>query len=123
MINGYRPSVSKKYVEQVFHPLAPINNGELDRGLWQWLRDWEVRFLLVHEEAFPSKVSPFPPRFTVNRLRENGYLEYSGSEGMVSLFKVREEPVPGRPAAGVHQPGVPAIKRPGNKKTSGRRSA
>ena len=60
MINGYRPSVSRKYVEQVFKPLSPMNNGALDPAIWRLLRDWQVRYVMLHEEAFPPKVSPFP---------------------------------------------------------------
>ena len=92
MINGYRPSVSRKYVEQVFKPLSPMNNGALDTAIWRLLRDWEVRYVMLHEEAFPSKVSPFPPHFTKRRLQESGFLNYVGTDGPISLYEVREHP-------------------------------
>ena len=92
MINGYRPSVSRKYVEQVFKPLAPLNNGALDPVLWRRLRDLRVKYVMLHEEAFPSKVSPFPPHFTKRRLQESGFLNYVGTDGPISLYEVREYP-------------------------------
>ena len=92
MINGYRPSVSRKYVEQVFQPLSPMNNGILDQAIWQRLRDCRVKYVMVHEEAFPAKVSPFPPHFTKRRLQESGFLNYVGTDGPISLYEVREHP-------------------------------
>ena len=60
MINGYSPVVPKTYVEQVFNPLYPLDFGQLGPSEYEVLRKFNVRYIVMHEEAFPEKVSPFP---------------------------------------------------------------
>ncbi|MBI1871715.1 MAG: hypothetical protein HYS07_11085, partial [Chlamydiae bacterium] len=92
MLNGYRPAISLAYIEHVFKPLSPMNVGEMNRDIWKLLKNWNVGFVVVHEEAFPRKVSPFPPHFTTMRLKESGCLKWVRSQGGMYLFEVLDQP-------------------------------
>ncbi len=92
MINGYRPAISWDYVKKVFYPLSAMNTGEVNEKIWKLLREFEVKFVVFHEEAFPGKVSPFPAHFTISRLKDNGFLKFIKQEGSLFLFEVLEEP-------------------------------
>jgi hypothetical protein len=92
MINGYRPAISMAYVTNVFFPLSRIISGVMNLEIWKMLKDWNVRFVLVHEEAFPGKVSPFPPHFTTLRLKESEFLKFIHRQDKIYLFEVLDEP-------------------------------
>jgi hypothetical protein len=92
MVNGYRPAISMAYVKNVFLPLSRINSGVMNSEIWQMLKNWKVRFILIHEEAFPGKVSPFPPHFTTLRLKESEYLKFIHRQDEIYLFEVLDEP-------------------------------
>jgi len=110
-VNGYTPIVTRRFVDQVYKPLATINQGLLDRDQYRLLRKMGVRFITVHDnpDVFPRKVSPFPPHTTVRRLMTSVYLDPVRLENRmflpglerpyrkVYLFRVRERPRPGTP--------------------------
>ncbi len=92
IINGYRPAISWDYVRNVFYPLSAMNEGEVNAKIWKLLKDFGVKFVVFHGEAFPGKVSPFPAHFTVSRLKDNGFLKFIKQEGKIFLFEVLENP-------------------------------
>lgn len=76
-INGSSPMVLKEYVDNVFEPLASINQGRLDRNQFELLHRLGVKYITVHDnvDVFIKKVSPFVPLATVRRLQNSPYLE------------------------------------------------
>ncbi len=77
-VNGCSPMVLKEYIDTVFEPLAPINQGRLDRKQYELLRRMGVRYITVHDnrDVFLQKVSPFKPITTVRRLKNSPYLDF-----------------------------------------------
>ncbi|MBI4010722.1 MAG: hypothetical protein HY359_00315 [Candidatus Rokubacteria bacterium] len=99
MVNGYNPLVSRRYVEEIFDNLLSVNVGEIGPAEYDLLRRLGVGFVVVHEELFFWKVSPFPGALAVENLRASPYLLFRGRAGDRSLFEVRERPA--GPPAGV----------------------
>ena len=85
MVNGYSPATSREYVEKVFKPLYPMDFGEVREPQYEFMRRNGIRFVVMHEEAFPEKISPFPPSLTNARLARSPYLEFLTSDGNASL--------------------------------------
>ena len=92
MVNGYNPLVSRSYVEGIFDRLVNLNLGEMRQAEYELLKALRVRFLLVHEDLFFWKVSPFPGYLTAENLRASPYLTPRGKAGDLSLFELRQEP-------------------------------
>ncbi|MBI1884467.1 MAG: hypothetical protein HYS08_09735 [Chlamydiae bacterium] len=88
MLNGYRPVISSDYVSHVFKPLSPLNAGYFGLEEWELLKKWNVKFILVHEEAFPKKVSSFPPHFTTLSFRQSPFLKNVMNDQSTYLFEV-----------------------------------
>lgn len=92
MVNGYRPVVSKKYKEEVVQKLSSANLGALSDAQFEILRGMRIEYILLHENAFPEKVSPFPVYFTLSRLLAHPRLDLLKQGGDVWAFKIRTEP-------------------------------
>lgn len=90
MVNGYNPAVQKAYVEQVFLPLRDLNLGEIRPRQHDLLRDWNVHYLVLHQEAFPRKVSRYPFRLTFLKLLGSPLIEFVKRDGPHHLFSVKE---------------------------------
>jgi hypothetical protein len=100
MVNGYSPLVSTDYLKQVVAPLSPLNLGQLGEVEAKTLRDARVNIVTFHDDAmiYTAKVSPFPPRLAEKRLAASGWLDPIGRDGKISLFRLRDAPLPaGRP--------------------------
>ncbi len=89
MVNGYSPAVSTNYIASVFRPLESANLGELQPDQLDQLRDMGVDYILLHEDAFPEKVSPYPVVFTLNGLLSNPRLEWLAQDRQVWAFRIR----------------------------------
>ncbi len=87
MLNGYSPVVPKDYVEEIFFPLYPLDVGELTEKGATLLSRLKIPYILFHREAYPFKISPFPPYFIEKRLKELPELIPIGSYGPITLFK------------------------------------
>jgi hypothetical protein len=70
MINGYSSYVSKDYVKNIFWPLYNLNLGEMREEQHRLLKRLRVKYIIMHEEAFPPKVSPYPFSFSLNNLKD-----------------------------------------------------
>lgn len=88
MLNGYDPGVSRRYIREVFAPLYSMDFGEIREEQADLLRRFGVRYVVFHEEAYPRKVSPFPPKTALARLRRSPALRLVLEEGPVTLFEV-----------------------------------
>jgi hypothetical protein len=92
IVNGYNPAPQLAYVDKVYTPLRTLNLGEMRRGQYETLRGWDVPYIVLHQDLFPRRISPFPFRFTVLNLLDSLYLEFTRRDGPHYLFRVREKP-------------------------------
>ncbi|MBP7829860.1 MAG: hypothetical protein KA248_08080 [Kiritimatiellae bacterium] len=92
MVNGYSPAVLRDYVENVFRALESANQGFLTDDQLARLAQMKVGYLLVHENAFPEKVSPFPVRNTLNRLLNDPRFTFLRQAENVWAFRIAPRP-------------------------------
>jgi len=98
LVNGYRPVVSDDYVENVFRRFESANQGVLDDGQIEELLSRGIDHLLLHEDLFPEKVSPFPVGVTLWRLLQHPRLELVRQDERVWAFRILASPrAPGQP--------------------------
>lgn len=89
--NGYSPVVSTNYLEHGFRPLESANQGWLSSEQLAYLRERGVHHLLVHEDQFPEKVSPFPVQVTLDGFLRNPALTLLHRDGPVWAFRIEAE--------------------------------
>jgi hypothetical protein len=87
MLNGYNPAGPKRYAEDVYPAVSPVNRGLLGPAEMDVFRDMGITRVILHENAFPEKVSPFPGCFTLRRLLQNPGLRLTASSGGVWAFE------------------------------------
>jgi hypothetical protein len=104
IVNGYSPGPKTYYVRNVFLPLRNLNLGEMREKQYRLLRDWDIPFIVLHQEAFPGTVSPYPFRVTLLNLRNSPYLEFVQRDGPHHLFRLRERPNGDAPHFSVKSP-------------------
>lgn len=92
IVNGYSPVVSRDYTEQVFLPLQAANQGELTDDALRRLERMRVRYVVLHEDLFPEKASPFPVSWTRDRLLAHPRLTLLAHEGAVWAFRIESQP-------------------------------
>ncbi len=92
MVNGYYPVVPKNYVEGAFYPLYSTNVGEFNKDQWELLKSFNVKYVVLHEEAYPRKVGQFPPRVVLAHLKNSPYLKFVMHQGQQALFELAETP-------------------------------
>ena len=95
MVNGYRPTARKKYVEEIFEPFQSLNSGWPTDAQLDALLARGVDHLILHEDAFPEKVSSFPVDATLANLLAHPRLERLARDGPVWSFAIRKTAVPG----------------------------
>jgi len=103
MVNGYSPTVTTNYIANVFRRFESANLGVLEEAQLNELRQWGVQYVLLHEDAFPEKVSPYPVVLTLSRLLAHPRLALLNHSRNVWAFKVLPFAQPVRPG----QPSVP----------------
>ncbi len=105
MVNGYNPFVRAGYFENVFRRFESVNQGGLDDAQLAALAGMGVDYVLLHENLFPEKVSPFPVTMTLARLLAHPRLDLLRQDGSVWAFRIRppagESPRQPAPAPGV----------------------
>lgn len=92
MINGYNPFIRKGYLENVFLRFESVNHGGLSEDQVKRLLGMNVRYILLHEDLFPEKVSPFPVTATLRQLLRHPRLELLRQDGSVWAFKILDVP-------------------------------
>lgn len=88
MVNGYFPLVNREYFSDVFSVLEPMNLGVVGQGRYRLLRELGVKYVLLHADAFPGKVSPFPYWHSVDLLSRSPYLHLLRKDPVLFLFEV-----------------------------------
>lgn len=91
MINGYSPQVKTDYIENIFSRLGRSNIAVLPDENLDFLRERGIDYIILHEDAFPEKVSPFPVCFTIKGLLEHPRLELLAHEGSIWSFRILNE--------------------------------
>jgi hypothetical protein len=92
LVNGYSPVVSTAYFHDVFRRLESINQGWLENDQADFLLARGVHYVLLHENQFPERVSPFPVGLTRDRLLAHPRLALLAQDGPVSAFRLLAAP-------------------------------
>lgn len=100
MINGYQPVVPESYITDIFSLYDSVTTGLISDAHFEDMKSRGIRYVILHEDAFPEKVSCFPVAFTLKRLLSHPRLELLCQAANIWAFKVRDvpasEPQPGR---------------------------
>lgn len=89
-LNGYRPSIRKQYLEEIFGRLAPMNMGFITDDRLDMLLARRIGYLTLQEDAFPEKVSPFAVSHTLRELMRHPRLRLLARDGEIWAFKILE---------------------------------
>lgn len=90
MINGYNPIVSRRYRSEIFLPLQSINMGWVTEDQLALLRSLQVDYIVVHEDMYPEKVSPFPVNSMLRLLDAHPNLEKLTQVESVHVYRIGE---------------------------------
>lgn len=88
MLNGYRPSVRRQYLEEIFERLAPMNIGYITEDRLDALLARKIGYLVLEEDAFPEKVSPFAVAHTLGELLRHPRVQFLGRDREIWAFKI-----------------------------------
>ncbi len=104
MLNGYSPSVSRQYFNEVFLRFEDVNMGAVTGDILDGLLAMKIGYLILHEDAFPQKVSPFPASQTLRELQRHPRLQFLAHDKTVWSFKILSvssaRPLPGNRESG-----------------------
>jgi hypothetical protein len=92
MINGYSAYITQRYYNEIFWGFYTLNLGEIRKEEYDILRKFKVRYIVMHEEAFPPKVSPFPFSLSLENMKNSPFVKFIKNDGPVYLFKVIDNP-------------------------------
>jgi hypothetical protein len=92
MMNGYRPTVRKTYMEDVYLRFESFNKGGYADAQLDELERRGIHYLVLHEDAFPEKVSPFPVSHTLYSLLEHPRIRLLAHDGPVWAFELVKGP-------------------------------
>lgn len=88
MLNGYSPSVSRQYFNDIFLRFESVNMGLATDAILDGLLGMKIGYLVMHEDAFPQKVSPFPASLTLAQLMRHPRLQFLAHDKAVWSFKI-----------------------------------
>ncbi len=92
MVNGYCPIITRHYYRDVFLRFVSANSGVLPPPLLDDLLRRGVTAVILHENAFPEKVSPFAVSYTLDSLLHNPRLRLLHHAGPVWAFTILPRP-------------------------------
>lgn len=101
MLNGYRPVVPRSYQEWISR-FYSLNVGQVDDAQLAILRERGFHYLILHEDAFPEKASPFPVAYTLDRLLAHPRLALLKQAENIWAFELLDSPRPDAPDAPSH---------------------
>lgn len=88
MVNGYGGSVKKWFWNDIVLPFESLNVGGIEDSQLDALQKRGVGYLVLHENCFPEKVSPFPVGYTLQALLNQPRLKCIGKDAAVWAFKI-----------------------------------
>jgi hypothetical protein len=100
MVNGYRPTPRDSYLAAI-EPFASFNGGQFGDEQLDSLLDMGVGHMLIHEDAFPEKVSPFAVSHTINSMLAHPRIEFLEKDASVWAFRILDS------ARGGEHPALP----------------
>ena len=74
MVNGYSPIVKQGYIDNIFWRFFPTNSGDFRSGQYALAQELGVKYVVLHADAFPSKVSAYSPYHVIERLKNSPFL-------------------------------------------------
>ena len=89
MMNGYGAGVKNWFRNDIFLPFESLNVGGVSDSQLNALQKRGVEYLVLHEDCFPEKVSPFPVGYTLQALLNHPRLTCIGKDGSLWAFKIR----------------------------------
>ena len=104
MVNGYAAVKTPGYVEDVFGRFQTVTQGELTADDLAALAGYGVDTILLHEDAFPEKVSPAPVGATLRRLLAHPRLALLAQDGPVWAWRILPAPSDAAPEAPAPHP-------------------
>lgn len=93
MVNGYNPAIDNTYYDTIFQRFISVNHGYLDDDQADELLARGIRYLALHEDMFPEKVSPFPVTYTLKAFLNHPRLSLLQQADRVWAFEILEAPV------------------------------
>lgn len=96
LINGYSPVVQDHYFIDSFKRFESMNVGVVTDAQLDDLQQRDIHHILLHEDAFPEKVSPFPVCFTLEQLLNHPRLDLLKQDQSVWAFSIRKTGKPRR---------------------------
>lgn len=100
LVNGYRPFVPAVYIENVYHRYESANQGALTDAQLDALQAAGVGTVILHEDLFPEKVSPYPAGQTLRRLLNHPRLSLLAQDGAIWSFRIESVAQPARAPIG-----------------------
>ncbi|MCP5488720.1 MAG: hypothetical protein H7A43_08720 [Verrucomicrobia bacterium] len=91
LANGYRPFVPQAYKEHFYSVFETVNRGNLLPEQVDALLDRGIEYLLIHEDLYPEKVSPFPIGFVLKQYFHHPRLRLLERDGPVWAFRLLRE--------------------------------
>lgn len=88
LVNGYAPAVPTGYFQDIFKKYESLNQGCATDGQLDDLLALGVRHLVLHANAIPEKVSPFPPAATLRALTAHPRLALIADDGLAFAFRI-----------------------------------
>jgi len=88
LVNGYAPAVPADYFTDVFKKYESLNQGIATDEQLDNLLAMGVRHLLLHANAFPEQVSPFPAASTLRGLVGHPRLALIDDDGQTFAFRI-----------------------------------
>jgi hypothetical protein len=92
LLNGYSAATPQDYVDNQFRRFQSANQGLLTNAQIHDLLAMGIHYVIVHENMFPEKVSPFPIQATLSRLQANPQLTSLHQSGAVHTFRLHPSP-------------------------------
>lgn len=92
MMNGYRPTRRQKYFDEIYMGFENFNAGSYGEKQIDDLLKMGVGYIVLHENAFPEKVSPFSVSHTIYELLRHPRIKLLKQDGAVWSFKIVDAP-------------------------------
>jgi hypothetical protein len=88
LVNGYAPAVPAGYFEDIFKKYESLNQGYATDEQLDGLLALGVRHLILHANAIPEKVTPFPPAAILRALTGHPRLALLADDGLTFAFRI-----------------------------------
>lgn len=88
MLNGYSPVIRDDYMTNVVKRFESINQGHITEEQIEALRAMGTHYIVLHEDAFPEKVSPYPVAYTLGGLKQSPHLRLLEQDESVWAFRI-----------------------------------